>query len=211
MAKLTKRAKWTLIGVAIAIVAVVFVTAYPGRPELAPAGDDAERVTERWLDVVHERAEDGYWLVVRGTHPGDQVVAAATAGTLTHAAVFDRERDEVIEASGEGVHRTPVHDLVAEAFRLLIIRPRDYTEEEGHAAVRRARTRVGAAYDWLGTVGAQTDERFYCTELALDAYRARDRGWHLPPVVHPRQMATFGRVVFDSGARERQIAIHMQR
>jgi hypothetical protein len=209
VSRLSRKKSWAL-GISLAaLAAALFATLYPGRPELTPEGEEAERVTEEWMRVLAARAHHGYWIVVRGTHPGDQVVAAATAGTLTHAAVLDLEREEVIEASGEGVHRTPMRELVAEAFRLQIIRPREWDERSGRDAVERARTRVGARYDWLGTLGAQMDERFYCTELALDAYRARERGWMPAGVVHPRHMRRYGEVVFDSGSRRRRLPIEL--
>jgi len=175
---------------------------YPGRPVDKPTGLDASRVTDAWIETVHDKAEHGYWLVVRGTHIGDQVVAAATAAGLSHAAVFDKERDEVIEAVGKGVVRTPLRELLAQAHRLLIIRPRDYSADEGRAAVERARAVVGNKYDWLGTVGAQNDRRFYCTELCAYSFRARERGLVKEGVIYPEKMDELGEVIFDSGPRE---------
>ena len=177
------------------------MTIYRGRPEPTPLGNTASRVTDRWIEAVHERAEAGYWIVIRGTHIGDQFVAAASAGALTHAAVYDEERDEVVEAVGKGVIRTPLRELLSQAHRLVLIRPRDFTAEEGRAAVERARSRLGHDYDWLGTVGAQSDRSFYCTELALDAFRARERGWMPEGVIHPEHMEEHGEIVFDSTRR----------
>ncbi len=194
------RARWRLwagLG-AIALGVAFFFTLYEGRPEPPPVGLAASRLTDAWVRIVGERALAGYWLVVRGTHVGDQVVAAGSAGELTHAAVYDPERGEVIEAVGSGVHRLPLRELIAEAYRLQIVRPRDYTQDSGRRAVERARSRVGFAYDYLGTIGLQSDARFYCTELCLDAYRARERGGMPPGVVHPEHMARFGDVLFDA-------------
>src|SRR3954447_9509992 len=91
----------------------------PGAPVRTPTGPAAEAETDRWLALVKEKAVQGGWLVVRGSHPGDQVVAAATMGWLSHAAVLDQERGEVIEALAGGVQVTPVRKLLAEANRLL--------------------------------------------------------------------------------------------
>ncbi|HEY8429872.1 MAG TPA: protein-tyrosine phosphatase family protein [Sandaracinaceae bacterium] len=85
-----------------------------------------------------------------------------------------------------------------------LIEPRGYTPEEGRAAVERARSRIGYRYDWLGTLGFGSDRRFYCTELALDAYRARERGWMPSGVIHPEHMTRYGRLVFDTGPRPRE-------
>jgi len=172
-----------------------------------PVGTEASRLTDRWSEVVHERAQDGYWIVVRGTHIGDQVVAEGSAAELTHAAVYDAERGDIIEAVGSGVSSGPIRELLAQSHRFLIIRPRDWTEEEGRLAVERARSHIGYDYDFLGTVGVQSDRRFYCTELCIDAYRARERGWMPAGVIHPEHMERYGEIVYDSGERPRVDAV----
>lgn len=188
-------------GLIVAAGIAIFFTFYEGRPEPTPVGLDAQRTTERWLETIHERALTGYWIVVRGTHIGDQVVAAGSAAQLTHAAVFDREADEIIEAHGTGVTVAPLRELIAQAWRVQVVRPRDYSEEEGRNAVARARSRLGSSYDWFGTIGLQQDRSFYCTELCVDAYRARERGWMPGGVIHPEHMTRYGELVWDSGGR----------
>jgi len=173
----------------------------PGAPVKRPRGAEAEAETDRWIGLVREKADHGGWLVVRGSHPGDQAVAAATMGTLSHAAVLDKERGEVIEALAGGVVVTPVRRLLAQAHRMVIVRPPDWTPEEGRAAVARARSRIGREYDWLGLVGAQREARFYCTELAVDAYRGRERGWKLGRIIFPADVPALGTVVVDTGPR----------
>lgn len=191
-----------IVGTVVVIAAAIaFFTFYEGRPEPTPVGLDATRTTERWLRAIRSRAQHGYWIVVRGTHIGDQVVAAGSAAQLTHAAVYDKEEDEIIEAVGTGVAAAPLRELIAQSWRVQVIQPREYDEEEGRAAVARARSRIGFSYDWLGTLGLQHDRRFYCTELTIDAYRARERGWMPEGVIHPEHMTRYGEVVFDSGGR----------
>ena len=172
----------------------------PGVPVRVPTGPAAEAETDRWMALVMEKADQGGWLVVRGSHKGDQAVAAVTMGLLTHAAVLDKERGEVIEALAEGVQVTPVRKLLAQAHRLVIVRPQGWTPEGGRAAVARARARVGQRYDWLGLVGAQQDARFYCTELAVDAYEGR-RKWKVGRIIFPADMPGLGTVVHDTGPR----------
>src|SRR5262245_5521405 len=86
--------------------ALLFFTVYRGRPQMTPVGEQASRVTDAWIDAVHTQAKNGYWLVVRGTHVGDQAVAASSGATLTHAALYDAEHETVIEAVGKGVIET---------------------------------------------------------------------------------------------------------
>lgn len=198
---MSKRAKIGLGVAALALAAGLFFTVYDGAPASAPVGAEAARLTEHWLDVLSRRARPGDWIVVRGTHIGDQVVAAGSAAELTHAAIYDPESRTVIEAVGSGVHEEPVRELLAQSVRFQIIRPRDWSAEEGREALERARGRVGFDYDFTGTIGLQSDRRFYCTELCLDAYRARERGWMPSGVIHPEHMERYGEVVFDSGLR----------
>jgi protein tyrosine phosphatase (PTP) superfamily phosphohydrolase (DUF442 family) len=173
----------------------------PGVPVRTPKGPAAEAETDRWMKLVADKADHGGWLVVRGSHKGDQAVAAVTMGLLSHAAVLDKEKGEVIEALAEGVQVTPVRKLLAQAHRLVIVRPPNWTAEEGRAAVARARARVGRKYDWLGLVGAQQEARFYCTELAVDAYRGRERRWKLGRIIFPADVPGLGTILLDTGPR----------
>ena len=196
------KARWkTWLAIAVALGAGLSL--YGGRPEAPPVGTAASQETDRWLAAIKQHAQNGYWIVVRGTHPGDQVVAAASAARLTHAALLDVPRAEVIEAVGRGVTVSPLHELVAQAVRVQVVRPRGYTPEKGAAAIARARSRVGSGYDWLGTVGIQGDRSYYCTELCADAYGAREDGWMPHGVLHPEHMARYGELLFDSGMRDR--------
>ena len=134
-------------------------------------------------------------------------MAALTRATLSHAVVFDKQTEEVIEAVSSGVRVTPLRVLLAQAHRLQIIRPPGWTPEAGAAAVARARARVGRKYDWLGLVGAQDDKRFYCTELAVDCYEGRKAGWKVGAVIFPADMQTIGTLTFDSGPRDQASAL----
>lgn len=191
------RRRWLVLLAGVA----VFFTLYAGRPEAPPVGTAAVQETDRWLKEIRQRSSPGYWLVVRGTHPGDQVVAAASAARLTHAALFDPARDEIIEAVGRGVSVAPLRELIAQAMRVQVIRPRGYTLDKGLLALERARGHVGSGYDWFGTVGLQSDRSYYCTELCAEAYGARAEGWMPRGVLHPEHMHKYGDVLFDSGMR----------
>lgn len=195
------KSRGLLIAFFVSIAAVGSYFAYRGHPELEPTGERAEAETAEWLRIVREQGKAGYWIVVRGTHPGDQVVAAASNARLTHAAVLDADRQEVIEAVGPGVRVMPLRALLAESVRFQLVEPRGYSPERGAAALARARSHVGAPYDWFGTVGVQNDSSYYCSELCADAYNAREEGWMPRIVLHPERLAEFGRVVHDSGMR----------
>jgi protein tyrosine phosphatase (PTP) superfamily phosphohydrolase (DUF442 family) len=172
-----------------------------GLPVKPPSGAAAEQQTDAWVKIIRDKADHGGWLVVRGTHIGDQTIAALTAAKLSHAAVLDKEKEEVIEAVSDGVRVTPLRALLAQAHRVQVIRPAGWTPEAGRAAVARARSYVGRKYDWLGLVAAQDEKRFYCTELAVDCYDGRKAGWKVGPIIFPAAMSSLGTVVFDSGPR----------
>ena len=190
-----------------ALAAFPAVAETPGLPVRKPEGRTAEAETDAWVKTVREKGDQGGWLVVRGTHVGDQTVAALTRGTLSHAVILDKQKEEVIEALSSGVTVTPLRALLAQAHRVQIVRPPGWTPDAGQAAVARARSRVGARYDWMGLVGAQDDKRFYCTELAVDAYRGREAHWKVGNVIFPADMATIGTLVFDSGPRDQASAL----
>lgn len=155
------------------------------------------------LNALRSKGLPGDWLVIRGYHATDNLVSALTNSPFSHAAVLDPERDQVIEAEGVGLHTTPTADFVKKAQRLMLVRAQWATipERQG-AAVAKARSLVGRPYDFMGLVGLNVPNRYYCSELAVAVYaphvsRLRD---HIPPVVPPDQLHYWGTVIWDSGA-----------
>src|SRR6188472_714013 len=144
-----RRTGWLVLSIALAAPARPVRAETPGVPVRRPEGAAAEAETDAWVKIVREKADNGGWLVVRGTHIGDQTVAALTRATLSHAVVLDKQKEEVIEAVASGVRVTPLRALLAQAHRLQIVRPPGWTPAAGQAAVARARLHVGQKYDWL--------------------------------------------------------------
>ena len=175
------------------------------------AGTDALRRREgpRYAAETHSLVHEvmrlggnGMWLVVRGYHTGDDVVAVATNAPLSHAAILDQDTGEVIEAVGDGVRVVPLAKLLRESHRLQIVRPANWTEELGAEAVKRARSHVGRGYDFLGVVGAPDRSRLYCSELAAWSMGVpvdKLGAWH---VIHPKDLHRQGVLLFDSQARD---------
>lgn len=158
--------------------------------------------THSWVHEVMRLGGNGMWLVVRGYHTGDDVVAVATNAPLSHAAIFDHDAGEVIEAVGDGVRVVPLAKLLRESHRLQIVRPANWTEELGAEAVKRARSQVGRGYDFLGVVGAPDRTRWYCSELAAWSMGVpvdKLGAWH---VIHPKDLHKQGVLLFDSQARD---------
>lgn len=152
--------------------------------------------------AVREALRHGDWLVTRGVHAADNLVASATNMPLSHAAIFDAENEGVIEADGSGVHPTPLADFLANSQRVLVIRPIWSGPERSRIAVERARSWIGQGYNFTGLVGLDIPERYYCTQVALFAYKpfiTQKPDNPIPRIIKPGQMYHWGRIVYDSG------------
>ena len=193
------------IAAGVVVVAVLLFTDCAGFQGLKRhTGPKYEAETESWLKVVQDRGGNGMWLVTRGYHPGDDVVAIATGAPLSHAAVLDRDKLQVIEAVGKGVLATDLKKFLRESHRMVLIQPPDWTAAKGQATVARARSKIGEGYDFLGTVGLPDDKRWYCSELAIWASGVRVDRIGPENVLHPKSMLKLGKVLFDSGQRDGQ-------
>ena len=147
------------------------------------------------LDV----AGHGDWFVVRGTHGPDNFISTVTNAPLSHAAIYDQENNGVIEADSTGVHFTPLAEFLAKSQRLLIIRP-IWGQDYGSTAVERARSLIGSGYNYTGLVGVDVPNRYYCTQLVVEAYGPPHYPDNpIPPVIKPSQMYHWGRIIYDSG------------
>jgi hypothetical protein len=171
-------------------------------PAIRQSGPEAERETDSWLDVVLARGRPGDWLVIRGYHPADHLVSGATLEPLSHAAIFDAERVEVIEAVSPVVRAVGLRSFLENAHRVVLMRPHGMTDETGREAVLRARERLGTPYDFLGTIGLPSEKRLYCSELCawsigMDVDRSGARR-----VLHPSRMDAYAVVLFDTGSRD---------
>lgn len=150
----------------------------------------------------------GDWIVTRGIHKSDNVVASVTNMPLSHAAIYDARHDEVIESEANGVHVTPLVEFLAKSQRVLIMRPMWATSPAVAAgAVDRARDLIGKGYNFTGLVGLNMPDRYYCTELAVAAYEPfmLDKPDNpIPRIIMPGQMYHWGRILYDSGPLSKQ-------
>jgi uncharacterized protein YycO len=164
--------------------------------------DDAAERDAQNLTALRELGRNGDWLVARGYHATDNMVASLTNMPFSHAAVLDRDSDQVIEAESIGVHTTPLAQFVAKSQRVMLVRPVWADASNAMAATVKARSLVGRPYDFLGLVGVSVPDEYYCSELAIEIYRPFVRREDIiPRPVAPGQLHYWGRIVFDSGAR----------
>jgi len=152
------------------------------------------------LDEVRRLGRNGDWLVIRGYHATDNMVSVATNTPWSHAAVLDKDGDQVVEAEGKGVHTTPLPDFVSKSHRLMLVRSNWATDKSSREAVLNARKWVGKPYDFLGLAGLDIPDRYYCSELAVAVYRPHiPAGTYVPRPVTPAQLHYWGRILYDSG------------
>ena len=187
------------------LAAVVLFTDCAGLQGLKRhTGPEYEAETKSWMQVVQNQGGNGMWLVTRGYHPGDDVVAIATAAPLSHAAILDLDKLQVIEAIGKGVVATDLKKFLHESHRVALIQPLDWTHTKGKTTVARARGKIGEGYDFLGAVGLPDNKRWYCSELAVWASGVKVDRIGPENVLHPKSMLKLGKVLFDSDQRDGQ-------
>src|SRR5205814_5000112 len=121
------------------------------------ASDAGERDAQV-LSVLREQGRNGDWLVARGYHATDNMVATLTNMPFSHAAVLDRDADAAIEAESVGVHATPLSEFVAKSQRLMLVRPVWAGDDAAAAAAAKARALIGRPCDFLGLGLSVPDE-----------------------------------------------------
>lgn len=159
--------------------------------------------TEQIYSAAEPLLLHGDWIVTRGYHATDNLVANATGIPLSHVGVYDKKQNWVIEAEGVGVHTTSLSDFIDKSYRVIVIRPRWSNPVRSQVAVNKARDLVGKGYDFLGTIGFNSPRRYYCSELAVDIYK----DWHdpsekLPVVIKPGELYLWGKILYDSQPRK---------
>lgn len=168
--------------------------------EIHPGAEARAPRDQATLEAVRTLGRDGDWLVIRGYHATDNLVATVTNKPFSHAGVLDLGRDEVVEAEAQGVHVSSLPAFVAKSHRLLLIRPVWSDAASAAPALAKARSVVGRPYDFLGLVGLNIPDTYYCSELALEIYRPWIRREEiLPRPIEPGQLHHWGRILYDSG------------
>ena len=186
------------------ILLLLFLSGCIARPLVKIEDPELHKVQSlQILESVLSQAKTGDWLVTRGYHATDNLVANATGTPISHAAVYNAETQSVIEAEGSGVHATALNDFVDKSYRVLIIRPRWLSGDNGAAAFSEAEKLVGKSYDFLGTVGFNFPDKYYCSELTINIYKE----WHkpsekFPTVIKPGDLYLYGEVLYDSLPRD---------
>ena len=189
---------------AIALVAGAVLIHRNTLPQIVVPPEEPLRTaqTDTWYAAVREAGRNGDWLVLRGYHATDNLVAAATNQPFSHVAILDLENDQVVEAMADGVRRMDLRERIHESHHVMVMRPRWSDSSSAETAIAAARSMVGAPYDMLGTVGVGSSDRFYCSELALHIYRDAFAGDEVfSGVIEPGHMYLWGHILYDSRTR----------
>lgn len=169
------------------------------RPE-DPAVDAA--VTALWAHEIHGVARDGDWVLTRSYYALGDAIAKLTPGEdLSHASIYDAHRDTVVESVGSGVREISLSELLSRNHYVIVVRPHNMTAADQTAALARARTRVGAAFDKGGMLGIDDPDKFYCSELVWWASQTEARSGVRERVITPADLMKYGQVIYWSGQR----------
>lgn len=194
---------------AVVLYILIALTGCVARPTVVKT-DNAKHLAQNRIieQKVIELAGTGDWLVTRGYHATDDLVSNTTGIPISHVGVFHAGMRQVVEAEGKGVHLSTLAEFVDKSYRLLIIRPRWRTDANAESAWANALKLVGKSYDFLGTIGFDYPDSFYCSELAVHIYREWfTKKERFPRIIKPGEMYLFGTVEYDSLPRDEFQAI----
>jgi len=157
---------------------------------------------QAWVEEIRDHGQDGDWLLTRNyALAGDLIASVGWGESLSHAAVYDKERDMVIEATSPRVQEVTLERFVRRYRRVLLVRPNWLTDSGKRRSLLLARRLVGRPYDWLGLLGFDSEDEYYCSEFVLDV--ASIEGEVEKPVwVTPAALLDVADVLFDGGIRD---------
>jgi uncharacterized protein YycO len=164
--------------------------------------DVNEAVTDMWEREIRAVAQDGDWILMRSYAMAGDVITLFTSGEdISHSAMYDARTGTIIEGVSPTVRESKLRDVIQHKRHIIVVRPRGLSKAQRRESVLRARSKIGAKYDWGGLVGVDTPEKFYCSELLYWASRIGPRHTR-PLIVSPAKLIEYGEVVYWSGRRD---------
>jgi len=195
--------RFACLALASVTAAAVGCTHAPSMMISRPSAEVDSAATTQWSHDARNVLQDGDWILTRSYSAiGDAITTVTPGEDVSHAQIYDAKNDTVIEATGEGVHETPLAHVIATNHHLIIVRPRGMTDEQRAHMVKRARSRIGDGYDYTGLLGVDDPSRLYCSELVWWASQGELRTGDHYAVIAPSDLLKYGDVVYQSGARE---------
>jgi hypothetical protein len=169
-------------------------------------------VSELWAQEIRNVARDGDWFLSRSYYAVGDVIALTTRGEdLSHAALYDKTRDMVVESVGEGVREVSLVTFLKRNHYVIVVRPSNMTAADQVHALARAKTKIGLPFDIRGMFGFDDPNAWYCSELVYWASQTEARSGRHERVVTPPDLMKYGEVIYWSGKRDdvqlQQIAV----
>ena len=159
-------------------------------------------VTALWAKDLRTHGRNGDWLLTRAYYATSDLIAKAAPGEdLSHASMYDADRGMVIESVASGVREIPIKDFLGRNHFVIVVRPSNMTAADGDAALARAKSKIGAAFDSTGMFGFNNPDRFYCSELVYWASETEARSGQHERIITPANLMKYGEVVYWSGKR----------
>ena len=160
-------------------------------------------VTDLWAAEIRNVARDGDWFLSRSYYAVGDVIALTTRGEdLSHAALYDKTRDMVVESVGEGVREVPLVTFLKRNHYVIVVRPDNMTAADQAHALARAKTKIGLPFDIRGMFGFDNPDAWYCSELVYWASQTEARSGKHETVVTPPDLMKYGEVIYWSGKRD---------
>ncbi len=160
-------------------------------------------VTELWASEIRNVARDGDWFLSRSYYAVGDVIAVTTRGEdLSHASIYDKSRDMVVESVGEGVREVPLVTFLKRNHYVIVVRPSSMTADDQAHALARAKTQIGKPFDMRGMFGFDNPDAWYCSELVYWASQTEARSGRSELVVTPSDLMKYGEVIYWSGKRD---------
>lgn len=159
-------------------------------------------ITEMWARDIQSKAQDGDWILMRSYATAGDVITLFTSGEdISHSAMYDAHSGTVIEGVSPTVKESALRDVIQHKRHVIIVRPHGLSKAQRRDSVQRARSKIGAKYDWGGLIGVDSEDKYYCSELLYWASRIGPRRTR-PLVISPARLMDYGEVIYWSGHRD---------
>lgn len=172
-------------------------------------------VSQLWTDEIAQQAQSGDWILSRSYYLVGDAIAVLTRGEdFSHAAMYDAERNTVIESVGSGVREISLTEFLARNHYVAVVRPAGMSPAQRAVSVTRAREQLGKPFDDAGMLGFDNPEAFYCSELVAWASQINSRTptEQHERIITPAGLMKYGSVIYWSGSRtnEQTMTLAMQ-
>ncbi len=172
-------------------------------------------VSQLWTDEIAQQAQSGDWILSRSYYLMGDAIAVLTRGEdFSHAAMYDGERNTVIESVGSGVREISLTAFLARNHYVAVVRPTGMSPAQRAVSLTRAREQLGKPFDDAGMLGFDNPEAFYCSELVAWASQVNSRTATAEQerIITPAGLMKYGAVIYWSGARtnEQTMSLAMQ-